>query len=400
MRLFSGWHGRQKVPRGVDYKRGAKEYLNKVDKDTYYYHFVKPYVGGPDFSSYLQEMRDFLALFEILDLAPRSRVLEVGCGPGWICERLAMFGHQVCGIDLSPGMIEIARQRLAAIKYGPFEHTLPEVDYRVADAERFQLGRTFDAAVYFSTLHHIEDAPSSLRCAFEHLTEHGKLFIVEGVKPPEGSVWDQENLRLMRDLATLESPFEPDHLAELVTRAGFTTIRQFRMLNKLCELGFEEMEQAAVAAELAAPLTKNALLARKPIPGLHYSDNPGRLLAEFSSPETALRAGRGEPIVLRVNVRNSGDTLWLRIRPKRGWVRLRARLRDENGGLLRELFPAVMLNHDMMPDERFEVTMSLDNNLAHGRYLLEVDMVNEGITWFSDQGNQGSRPLRLPLTIG
>src|SRR5262245_59937381 len=38
-----------------------------------------------------------------------ARVLDVGCGGGLLCEALARAGAKVSGIDLAPGMIEVAR---------------------------------------------------------------------------------------------------------------------------------------------------------------------------------------------------------------------------------------------------------------------------------------------------
>src|SRR6202035_1804211 len=42
-----------------------------------------------------------------------ARVLDVGCGGGLLCEALARAGAQVTGIDLAPGMIEVARLHAA-----------------------------------------------------------------------------------------------------------------------------------------------------------------------------------------------------------------------------------------------------------------------------------------------
>src|SRR5690348_17569438 len=56
-----------------------------------------------------------------------ARVLDVGCGGGLLCEAFARAGARVSGIDLAPGMIEVAR--LHAI-----EQSL-DIDYRVASAE-------------------------------------------------------------------------------------------------------------------------------------------------------------------------------------------------------------------------------------------------------------------------
>jgi SAM-dependent methyltransferase len=58
--------------------------------------------------------------FDLLaKLAADGPVLDVGCGPGRTTGLLAARGLQVIGIDLSPGMIEVARR----------DH--PELDFRV-----------------------------------------------------------------------------------------------------------------------------------------------------------------------------------------------------------------------------------------------------------------------------
>jgi 2-polyprenyl-6-hydroxyphenyl methylase/3-demethylubiquinone-9 3-methyltransferase len=47
----------------------------------------------------------------IAQRAPLSqrRVLDIGCGGGLLAEALARHGAQVCGIDLAPAMIEVAK---------------------------------------------------------------------------------------------------------------------------------------------------------------------------------------------------------------------------------------------------------------------------------------------------
>ena len=54
-----------------------------------------------------------------------ARVLDVGCGGGLLCEAFARAGANVTGIDLAPGMVEVAK--LHAMEQGL------AIDYRVAD---------------------------------------------------------------------------------------------------------------------------------------------------------------------------------------------------------------------------------------------------------------------------
>jgi SAM-dependent methyltransferase len=52
---------------------------------------------------------DEIILRDLAELLPRaSRILDVGCGYGRLAVPLAVAGHQVKGLDLSPTMVEAA----------------------------------------------------------------------------------------------------------------------------------------------------------------------------------------------------------------------------------------------------------------------------------------------------
>jgi len=70
-----------------------------------------------------------------------ARVLDVGCGGGLLCEALARAGAKVTGIDLAPGMIEVARlhaaEQIAEAAAGGFDVvTCMEMLEHVPDPER------------------------------------------------------------------------------------------------------------------------------------------------------------------------------------------------------------------------------------------------------------------------
>ena len=75
---------------------------------------------------------DVWLLERIADLAGTNPIVDVGCGPGHITAFLADTGAQVSGVDLSPGMVEVARREY------------PDLDFAVGNL--FQLLRPRTAA--------------------------------------------------------------------------------------------------------------------------------------------------------------------------------------------------------------------------------------------------------------
>jgi 2-polyprenyl-6-hydroxyphenyl methylase / 3-demethylubiquinone-9 3-methyltransferase len=99
------------------------------------------------------------------------RVLDVGCGGGLLSESLARAGAQVTGIDLAPGMVEVARLHAA-------EGGLA-IDYRVASAEELaQAGPgQFDVVTCMEMLEHVPDPAAMTASLVRLLAPGGALFV-------------------------------------------------------------------------------------------------------------------------------------------------------------------------------------------------------------------------------
>ena len=94
------------------------------------------------------------------------RVLDIGCGGGFLANALALSGHRVTGVDLSRGSLKVARGRDATGK----------VAYQVADAYRlpFPTG-SFDAVGALDFLEHV-DRPEQVVAEAARILKPGGLF--------------------------------------------------------------------------------------------------------------------------------------------------------------------------------------------------------------------------------
>ena len=96
---------------------------------------------------------------------------ELGCGSGWMTRFAARHGLQAEGYDISPEMIEIARE-LAR------EEGL-DVRFEAGDKEELDLGRRFDACLLYDALHHTPRADLVFATAHRALKPGGRLLLAE-----------------------------------------------------------------------------------------------------------------------------------------------------------------------------------------------------------------------------
>lgn len=95
-----------------------------------------------------------LRLFADL-VGPGARVADVGCGPGQVTAALHRLGLDPCGIDLSPGMIRVARRDVPGLPFAVGSMTaLPLADASMAGV-----------LLWYATIHVPDD---ELPAAFAH----------------------------------------------------------------------------------------------------------------------------------------------------------------------------------------------------------------------------------------
>jgi SAM-dependent methyltransferase len=364
------------------FSRGAIEYLNKLDEDSIHYHYVKPYVGGPDFFPFFQDSYAFLNMVELLNLAPRSKILDFGCGTGWISIYLAKLGHIVTGIDISPQFITIAQTLKNNEKIFPFreqqELTCSFFTHN-ADKEPFVGETRFDCVILYSVLHHLVHPGKVLGDILKNnLEENGKIIIYEGVKPPAGSFHDKKMQELIDKYDTLERPFTPDELLLMLRDAGYDRISCYEPINGLFPRNDETIKN--IKSVIKSPPTINAILAYKPAVSFK---------ADIVLKTRTRNFKPGENITLEFELRNQGTLPWNHqaISPEGNYFTLGARL-HKDGTLFSDSVPRALLPGVVFPGDNVSLEWKWTVPGEKADYSLVFDMVCEGTFWFSSRGSK------------
>jgi arsenite methyltransferase len=184
-------------------------------------------------------VRQRRATLEALDLRPGERVLDVGCGPGYLAaemaERVAPDGF-VRGVDPSAPMLAIAAQR-----------ALPHMELSEGDALSLPADdSSFDAAVSTQVYEYVADIAAALAEARRVLRPGGRLLVLD--TDWDSIVWrSSDDRRMERVLRAWEEhlahPRLPRALPELLAAAGFS-LRQSSIVPVL-NIGYERETYSA-----------------------------------------------------------------------------------------------------------------------------------------------------------
>ncbi len=153
-----------------------------------------------------------------------AAVLDVGCGTGWLLRRMAhrYSGIDGVGLDLSPRMIEIARERTRveavgnlAFVAGDWMHVDPRLLLQANGISAADLVCCVDALHYFS------DPALALEKMFEVTASGGRLLLLDRARERSLAtvVWDLVHRAILRDTRRY---YRSQELLSMVAGAGFS----------------------------------------------------------------------------------------------------------------------------------------------------------------------------------
>jgi 2-polyprenyl-3-methyl-5-hydroxy-6-metoxy-1,4-benzoquinol methylase len=221
-------------------KEAERDYPERVGEAGREWLRRKPFGNVPRESG--RHLVDAGYVMQLLELRPGMRFCELGCGSGWMTRFAARHGCDVEGYDISPAMIEIAREQAEAEGV--------EAPFEVADMESLDLGHRFDACLTYDALHHSARPELVLGSAHRALRRGGVLLVSE----PN---WKHrlQGRGPSKEFGTSELGYSSHRLKRLLRETGFERIERFHNNRKR----LYSNSPRDVLAHLAEPLVYRLL---------------------------------------------------------------------------------------------------------------------------------------------
>lgn len=180
-------------------------------------------------------------------ITPDARVLDVACGPGIVACAVAPHAAHVTGIDLTPAMIEQARERQRTTG-------LDNLEWQVGDATRLPCDDgAFDVVLTRYSFHHMPSPERVLGEMKRVCRPGGRILVVDATPSPETQA-AYDRMETLRD-PSHASALTLDQLRTLGRDAGLIEqVIDFYRLEALLTTLADPQDMAALTALFAADI--------------------------------------------------------------------------------------------------------------------------------------------------
>ena len=348
--------------------------------------FRKPF-GDPAMARDM--LRKLTLALQLLDARPGHRVLDYGCGTGWLCRALAQQGLEVVGADVSATALE----KSAAYTAVHAPHLAARIRHERLDGAALPLADgAVERVLCYDVFHHVHDQGAALREMARVLAPGGRAVFIEPGPHHSRSPASQAE---MRAHGVIENDVDLGAVWALAREAGFDRCEVAVVPNLPVLLSPEEF--AAEETRAARGGTPGEALVRRVFERLdpwvlnvrsfvlHRAKVEQDGLAPLPGHDTAKLAARlslrasGPSWLLRVT--NPGPYRWPPAGSGTGSVNLGLMRRLSDGTLERDFRRLRLATREIPPGGTAEVVLELPPP-APGVAGYLLDLVAEGVAWF------------------
>lgn len=332
----------------------------------------------------------FAQLLGGLRLTPGLTVLDFGAGACWTTRFLTQLGCAVIALDVSATALELGRELFARM---PPIGNPPPPRFLIFDGHRIDLpDASVDRIVCFDAFHHVPN-PATV------MGELGRVLGPGGIagfsEPGPNHSRTARSQYEMKNYTAFENDVVMGDIWRWAQAAGFSAMELAVFSTESHRVSLTEFEEVvaggppleAYGEKLRAFLTSHQtfFLTRRGSARRDSRERDG-LMGEIAIDLERSEVREGEPIRARATVHNVGTAVWLPGSTQVGGVNLGVHLRLGDGRPVNVDFARVVLDGETLPGGIQRIDFTLEPP-PRGNYLLEFDLVSEGVAWFEMNGS-------------
>ena len=153
-------------------------------------------------------------------------ILDFGCGSGEMVTRLALMGYDVTGIDLSPDMTEMAKERIIV------DNVTDRARVVTGDAMTHCFDEKFDLITAQLIMHHL-DVKMAMDGLVRHLKPNGTIVFWEPVAFSRPLQWVRDHCGVKKEVSVNERQLAKSDLNLMGAYFKDVTVRHYYIFTRL-----------------------------------------------------------------------------------------------------------------------------------------------------------------------
>jgi 2-polyprenyl-3-methyl-5-hydroxy-6-metoxy-1,4-benzoquinol methylase len=354
----------------------ANEYFEKIQNPDYL--IAKPFYeisGAPTI------IGNLAASLHALDLCPGIKVLDFGCGSGWLTRILSQLKCDTTGVDISSAALEIADKMMRALPLIGADSS--KLNFKLFDGKTLNIPTgSMERIICFDSFHHLKDQEIILLEFFRILKPGG--FVILSEPGPNHSHTDNAIFE-MKNFHVLEKDINVDSIDLMAKKSQFykTEVAVFCPIPNFYDLNnFNEIiaSNQKLAGRHVADYLENHRLIKLSKEGDITPDS--RFLKYLNGKIEANSNGD----LVELTIYNTGSCEWLPSKYDIGGVCLTLHELDDSEQILK--FNSIQLpfiEKSIKPGENVNFKLRL-SQLDVANKILKCDLIAKEITLFSHVG--------------